>query len=66
MAEVTGHQHATIARIWQTHGVKPHRVKKFKLSTDPAFVAKWRNVAGLYLHPPERAVVFAIAEKSQL
>ena len=66
MADVTGHHHATIARIWRTHGVKPHRVKKFKLSTDPAFVAKLRDVVGLYLHPPERAVVFAFDEKSQI
>jgi transposase len=66
MAEVTGHHHATIARIWRTHGVKPHRVKKFKLSTDPEFVAKLRDVEGLYLHPPERAVVFAFDEKSQI
>ena len=66
MAEVTGHHHATIARIWRAHGAKPHRVKQFKLSTDPAFVAKLRDVACLYLHPPERAVVVAFDEKSQI
>ena len=66
MAEVTGYHHATIARIWRSHGLKPHRVKKFKLSTDPAFVTKLRDVVGLYLHPPERAVVFAFDEKSQI
>ena len=66
MAEVTGYHHATIARIWRTHGLKPHRVKQFKLSTDPAFVTKLRDVVGLYLHPPERAVVFAFDEKSQI
>ena len=40
MAEVTGYHHATIARIWRTHGLKPHRVKQFRLSSDPAFVTK--------------------------
>ncbi len=66
MAKVTGHHHATIARIWRAHGLKPHRVKRFKLSTDPEFVAKLRDVVGLYLDPPERAVVFAFDEKSQI
>ena len=66
MAEITGHHHATIARICRTHGVKPHRVKMFKLSTDLAFVTKLQDVVGLYLHPPERAVVFAFDEKSQI
>lgn len=66
MAQVTGHHHATIARMWRAHGLKPHRVKRFKLSTDPEFIAKLRDVVGLYLHPPERAVVFAFDEKSQI
>ena len=66
MAHATGHHHATIARIWRAHGLKPHRVKYFKRSTDPEFVAKLRDVVGLYLHPPDRAVVFAFDEKSQI
>ena len=66
MAQVTGYHHATIARIWRAHGLQPHRVDWFKLSKDPAFVAKLRDVVGLYLHPPERAVVFAFDEKSQI
>jgi len=66
MAQATGHHHATIARIWRAHGLKPHRVKRFKLSTDPAFVEKLRDVVGLYVNPPERAVVFAFDEKSQI
>jgi len=66
MAEVTGFHHSTIARIWKAHGLRPHRVQVFKLSTDPAFVEKLRDVVGLYLHPPERAVVFAFDEKSQI
>jgi len=66
MAQATGHHHATIARIWHAHGLKPHRVKRFKLSRDPQFVEKLRDVVGLYLHPPERAVVFSFDEKSQI
>lgn len=66
MAEVTGLHHSTIARVWRAHGLQPHRVQRFKLSTDPEFVAKLRDVVGLYLDPPERAVVFAFDEKSQI
>ena len=66
MAEATGLHHSTIARIWNAHGLQPHRVQTFKLSTDPQFVAKLRDVVGLYLDPPERAVVFAFDEKSQI
>ena len=66
MAKATGHHPATISRIWRAHGLKPHRVKQFKLSTDPHFVAKLRDVVGLYLRPPERAVVFSFDEKSQI
>ena len=66
MAKATGYHHATIARIWRSNGLKPHRVDWFKLSRDPEFVAKLRDVVGLYLHPPERAVVFAFDEKSQI
>ena len=51
MAQATGHHHATIARIWRAHGLKPHRVKRFKLSRDPQFVEKLRDVVGLYLNP---------------
>ena len=66
MAEVTGFHHSTIARIWKAHGLRPHRVRPFKLSTDPAFVEKLRDVVGLYLQPPERAIVFSLDEKSQI
>ena len=66
MAKATGYHHATIARIWRAHGLKPHRLDWFKVSRDPEFVAKLRDVVGLYLHPPERAVVFAFDEKSQI
>lgn len=66
MAQATGYHHATIARIWHAHGLQPHRVTWFKLSKDPEFVPKLRDVVGLYLDPPERAVVFAFDEKSQI
>ena len=66
MAQATGHHHATIARIWRAHGLKPHRTKRFKLSKDPHFVDKLRDVVGLYLDPPKRAVVFSFDEKSQI
>jgi transposase len=66
MAQATGLHHATIARIWRAHGLQPHRVRRFKLSRDPAFVAKLRDVVGLYLDPPKRAVVFSFDEKSQI
>ena len=66
MAEVTGFHYSTISRIWKAHGLRPHRVRSFKLSTDPAFVEKLRDVVGLYLHPPERAIVFSFDEKSQI
>src|SRR3989338_2400474 len=66
MAAATGLHHATIARIWRAHGLQPHRVRRFKLSRDPQFVAKLRDVVGLYLDPPKRAVVFSLDEKSQI
>ena len=66
MAQVTGHHGTTVARIWRAHGLKPHRVTRFKLSTDLAFVEKLRDVVGLYLDPPQRAVVFSFDEKSQI
>ncbi|MBI3449348.1 MAG: IS630 family transposase [Acidobacteria bacterium] len=57
---------ATVQRIWQAHGLRPHRVKTFKLSRDPEFVSKLRDVVGLYLNPPETAVVLCADEKSQI
>jgi len=58
--------HATIARLWADYGIKPHRFGTFKFSTDPELEAKVRDVVGLYLHPPEHAVVLCIDEKSQI
>jgi len=66
MANATGLHSVTISRIWRSHGIRPHRVKKFKVSTDPHFLEKLRSVVGLYLNPPERAVVLSIDEKSQI
>jgi transposase len=66
MAEVTGLSQSAIVRIWQAFGLQPHRTDTFKLSTDPLFVDKVRDVVGLYLSPPERAIVLCVDEKSQI
>ena len=66
MAKEVGVHPTTISRIWRAHGLQPHRIEYFKLSTDPHFVEKLRDVVGLYVDPPERAVVFAFDEKSQI
>jgi putative transposase len=57
---------STVHRIWQALGLEPHRQKHFKLSTDPFFVEKVRDIVGLYLNPPENAVVLCVDEKSQI
>jgi hypothetical protein len=56
----------TIAKIWREHGLQPWQVKTFKFSTDPELDAKVHDVVGLYLHPPEHAVVLCVDEKSQI
>lgn len=66
MAEVAGLSKATIARIWQTFGLQSHRVDTFKLSADPQFVEKVRDIVGLYLCPPDHALVLCVDEKSQV
>ena len=66
MAKETGLHATQISRIWRAHGLKPHRIETFKLSTDPCFLEKLRDVVGLYVAPPERAVVFSVDEKSQI
>ena len=58
--------HPTVHRIWQAFGLQPHRHRHFKLSTDPFFVEKVRDIVGLYLNPPEKAVVLCVDEKSQI
>jgi transposase len=57
---------STVYRIWESHTLQPHRVKTFKLSRDPEFVAKLRDIVGLYLNPPQKALVFCVDEKSQI
>lgn len=66
MAKEHGVSKATINRIWQSHQIKPHRTKGFKLSRDPQFLEKLTDVVGLYLNPPDKAVVLCIDEKSQI
>ena len=66
MAKASGLSAATVQRIWRAFGLQPHRVETFKLSTDPDFVAKVRDVVGLYMAPPDRAVVLCVDEKSQI
>ena len=55
-----------VHRVWQCHDVQPHRVERFKLSNDPEFEAKVRDIVGLYLNPPDRALVLCVDEKSQI
>jgi transposase len=66
MADRHGVSPATVQRIWSARGLKPHLVRTFKLSNDPDFEAKLVDVVGLYLNPPERAVVLCVDEKSQI
>ena len=66
MAVASGLGRTTVGRIWRAFGLQPHRSETFKLSPDPQFVEKVRDVVGLYLNPPERAVVLCVDEKSQI
>jgi transposase len=66
MARKVGLSHASIGRMWRTFGLKPHVVRSFKISDDPQFIDKVRDVVGLYLNPPDHAVVFSFDEKSQI
>jgi transposase len=66
MARAQGVSPATVARIWDAHGLKPHRMKTFKLSKDKQFVEKLTDVVGLYLNPPDKAIVLSVDEKSQI
>jgi len=64
IAAETGVSKSTVHRIWQAFGLQPHRQKQFKLSSDPFFVEKVRDIVGLCLNPPENAVVLCVHEKS--
>lgn len=66
MAKAQGVNPSTVCRIWQEHGLQPHRQTTFKLSRDPQFVPKLLDVVGVYLHPPQNAVVLCVDEKSQI
>lgn len=66
MAKSQGVSKSTISNIWRSHNLKPHRVKHFKLSRDPKFLEKLTDVVGLYLNPPQEAVVLCVDEKSQI
>ncbi len=66
MAEAVGVSHATVQRVWKANGLKPHLVRTFKVSNDPHFAEKLIDVVGLYLDPPEHALVFSVDEKSQI
>ena len=66
MAEATGISVSSVQRIWRRHGLQPHRVSQFKLSTDPQFTAKLHDIVGLYIDPPAHAIVLSMDEKSQI
>jgi len=66
MARIAGLAVSTVQKIWKTHGLSPHRWRRFKLSNDPAFAGKLRDVVGLYVSPPAHALVLSIDEKSQI
>lgn len=66
MARAAGISEASVRRIWRSHGLKPHRVESFKISNDPEFADKLEDIVGLYLKPPEHALVLCVDEKSQI
>jgi transposase len=66
MAKASGMTQSTVSRVWRAFGLRPHRVETFKLSRDPLFIEKVRDVVGLYLNPPERAVALCVDEKSRI
>ena len=66
MAEAQGLSEASVRRIWRQHNLKPHLIETFKLSRDKRFVEKLHDVVGLYLNPPDKALVLCVDEKSQI
>ena len=66
MAVAVGISESAVRRIWRSHGLQPHRFRQFKLSSDPNFVGKLRDVVGLYVDPPAHAIVLSVDEKSQI
>jgi transposase len=66
LAKQCGLSRSTVSRIWRAFGLQPHRTETFKLSKDPLFIDKVRDIVGLYMHPPDRALVLCVDEKSQI
>ena len=66
MAKAAGISVSSVQRIWRAHGLRPHLVRRFKLSNDPLFAAKLKEIVGLYVNPPDRAIVLSVDEKSQI
>jgi hypothetical protein len=66
MAKAVGISASSVQRIWQAHGLQPHKVKHFMLSNDPRFVEKLRDIVGLYVELPAHAVILSVDEKSQI
>lgn len=66
MAKAAGISVSSVQRIWRAHGLQPHRVRQFKLSNDPQFAAKLHEIVGLYVDPPDHAIVLSVDEKSQI
>jgi transposase len=66
MAREMGISESSVGRIWRAHGLKPHRIESFKVSNDPHFAEKLEAIVGLYLNPPEHALVLCVDEKSQI
>jgi transposase len=66
MAAASGISISSVQRVWRSHGLQPHRMRQFKLSRDPQFAAKLRDIVGLYVDPPAHAVVLSVDEKSQI
>jgi transposase len=66
MARAVGISDSSVGRIWRAHGLKPHRVEIFKISNDPDFAEKLKDIVGLYLNPPEHALVLSVDEKGQI
>ena len=66
MARRSGLSQSTVGRIWRAFGLQPHRVEGFKLSKDPLFIEQVRDIVGLYLNPPDKALVLCVDEKAQI
>ena len=66
MAKAAGISVSSVQRIWRTHGLRPHLMRQFKLSNDPQFAAKLKEIVGLYVNPPDHAIVLSVDEKSQI